>query len=138
MRAAETHRVATVNSRARAPQEMHRMQTAPIRFDGEVAIVTGAGGGIGRAIALELASRGARVVVNDYGGDTYGHAGTLPLAKQVVAEIRAAGGEAIANTTPVGTPAAARAIASCALDTWGRVDALANNAGVSLPGLMTD
>lgn len=109
-----------------------------IRFDGQVAIVTGAGGGIGRGIALELARRGARVVVNDYGGDTYGRAGTATTAEAVAAEIRAAGGEAVANTTAVGTPAAAREIAACALDTWGRIDALANNAGVSLPGAITE
>ena len=110
----------------------------PIRFDGQAAIVTGSGGGIGRAIALELAVRGAKVLVNDYGGDTYGHAGDSALADRVVAEIRTAGGVAVANATAVGTHAAARKIVAAAIEAFGHVDILANNAGVSLPGLITD
>lgn len=113
-------------------------ESNPIRFDGQVAIVTGSGGGIGRAIALELAKRGAKILVNDYGGDTYGNAGDSDLADGVVAEIRAAGGEAVANATAVGTHAAAREIVTTALEAFGRIDILANNAGVSLPGLITD
>ena len=78
------------------------MAASQINFDGDVAIVTGAGGGIGRALALELARRGARILVNDYGGDTYGRAGTALRAEAVAAEIRDAGGIAIANATAVG------------------------------------
>ena len=109
-----------------------------IHFDGQVAVVTGAGGGIGEAIARELAVRGAHVLVNDYGGDTSGAAGTAARAERVAAELRALGAQAAADGTPVGTPEAARAIVGAAMRTFGRLDMLVNNAGIALPGLMTD
>ena len=105
-----------------------------INFDGQAAIVTGAGSGIGRAIAMELAQRGARVLVNDYGGDTYGKGGSSQRAEAVTAEIRSAGGVAAANSIAVGTADSARAIAAAALSAFGRIDILVNNAGITLPG----
>ncbi|ATE63935.1 SDR family NAD(P)-dependent oxidoreductase [Rhizorhabdus dicambivorans] len=109
-----------------------------IRFDGQVAIVTGAGGGMGRAYALELARRGARVLVNDYGGGVLGQRdGSAEPAQAVVAEIRAAGGIAEANGRAVGTADAARAIVRAALDAFDRIDILVNNAGTALAGSFT-
>ncbi len=102
----------------------------PLTFDGRVAVITGAGGGLGRSHALELARRGAHVVVNDLGGAVDGTGGSASAAEQVVAEIRAAGGEAIANTDSVATPDGGAAIVECALDTFGRVDIVVNNAGI--------
>jgi NAD(P)-dependent dehydrogenase (short-subunit alcohol dehydrogenase family) len=100
-----------------------------IRFDGKVAIVTGAGGGLGRAYALELARRGARVVVNDLGGDRTG-AGTSDAAAAVVAEIEAAGGEAIADGGSVTDYQQMQAMVAAARERWGGVHVLINNAGV--------
>jgi NAD(P)-dependent dehydrogenase (short-subunit alcohol dehydrogenase family) len=101
-----------------------------IRFDGRVAIVTGAGGGLGRLHALALAARGAKVVVNDLGGTLDG-AGVTPTAAQaVVDEIRAAGGTAIANGASVIDANAVRAMVDEAMSQWGRVDILVNNAGI--------
>ena len=101
-----------------------------MRFDGRVAIVTGAGGGLGRQHALALAARGARVVVNDLGGTVDGNGGTPKAAQAVVDEIRAAGGEAIANGASVTDPKAVQAMVEQALAAWGRVDILVNNAGI--------
>ncbi|MET3722512.1 SDR family NAD(P)-dependent oxidoreductase [Sphingomonas trueperi] len=100
-----------------------------IRFDNRVAIVTGAGGGIGRAYALELAKRGAHVVVNDLGASRDG-SGHSDAARAVVAEIEALGGEAIADGGSVTDAAAMVAMAEAAKARWGRIDILINNAGV--------
>lgn len=101
-----------------------------MRFDGRVAIVTGAGGGLGRHHALALAARGAKVVVNDLGGTVDGNGGTPKAAQAVVDEIRAAGGEAIANGASVTDPQAVQAMVEQALAAWGRIDILVNNAGI--------
>lgn len=100
-----------------------------IRFDGRVAIVTGAGNGLGRDYALELARRGARVVVNDLGGSASGVGASTGAAQQVVDEIHGLGGEAVANTESVATRAGGAAVVQTALDTWGQVDILISNAG---------
>ncbi len=102
-----------------------------MRFDDRVAIVTGAGTGLGRAYALELARRGARVVVNDLGGARDGTGkGSKSPADQVVEEIKRAGGEAVANYDNVATPDGGENIVRTALDAFGRVDMLINNAGI--------
>ena len=102
----------------------------PVDFKGRVAIVTGAGGGVGRLHALGLAERGARVVVNDLGGAVDGTGGSASAAQKVVEEIRARGGEAIASGASVTDFAAVQAMVQQAMDTWGRVDVLVNNAGI--------
>ena len=101
-----------------------------IDFQGRVAIVTGAGGGLGRQHALALAKRGAKVLVNDLGGAVDGSGGTVTAAQAVVDEIRAAGGEALANGASVTDFAAVQAMVQQAQDAWGRVDILVNNAGI--------
>jgi NAD(P)-dependent dehydrogenase (short-subunit alcohol dehydrogenase family) len=101
-----------------------------IRYDGRVAIVTGSGAGLGRSHAMLLASRGAKVVVNDPGGAVDGRGGQHAVADTVVAEIKAAGGEAVANYDSVADAAAAQRIVDTAVNTWGRLDILVNNAGV--------
>lgn len=101
-----------------------------IDFKGRVAIVTGAGGGLGRQHALALAARGAKVVVNDLGGARDGSGGSVSAAQAVVDEIKAAGGEAIANGASVTDFAAVQAMVKQAVDAWGRVDILVNNAGI--------
>jgi len=103
---------------------------ADIGFDGKVAIVTGAGGGLGRAHALELARRGAKVVVNDLGASVDGSGGSSEAAAHTVAEIKAAGGEAIANDASVTDDAGVAHLIGQAMDAWGRVDILIANAGV--------
>jgi NAD(P)-dependent dehydrogenase (short-subunit alcohol dehydrogenase family) len=102
-----------------------------IDFEGQVALITGAGRGMGREMALLLAGRGARVVVNDYGGDPEGHAGTAEVAESVATEIRRAGGTAVADATTVGDSVGADHLLKVALDAFGRLDILINNAGGS-------
>src|SRR6476646_8814928 len=99
-------------------------------FQGRVAIVTGAGGGLGRQHALALARRGARVLVNDLGGAVDGSGSSVSAAQAVVDEIRAAGGEALANGASVTDYAAVQAMVQQGLDAWGQVDVLVNNAGI--------
>ena len=99
-------------------------------LEGKVVLVTGAGGGIGRDIALQCAAQGARVVVNDIGASISGEGHDDGPAQQVVNEIRAAGGEATANTDSVAEAAAANRIVQTALDVFGRIDAVVNNAGI--------
>ena len=101
-----------------------------INFNGRVAIVTGAGGGLGRQHALALAARGAKVLVNDLGSGVHGEGGSVSPAQAVVDEIRAAGGEALANGASVTDFAAVEAMVQQAIDAWGRVDILVNNAGI--------
>ena len=103
---------------------------ADIGFDGRVAIVTGAGGGLGRAHALLLAARGARVVVNDVGGSVSGEGGDAGPAQRVVDEIVAAGGEAVPDTHSVATPEGGAAIVATALEEFGQLDIVVNNAGI--------
>ncbi len=99
-------------------------------FDNRVAIITGAGNGLGRSHALEFARRGARLVVNDLGGSVDGSGGSTGPAQQVVDEIVALGGEAVANTDSVATPEGGQAIVQSAIDAFGQVDIVVNNAGI--------
>ncbi|GAA3613425.1 SDR family NAD(P)-dependent oxidoreductase [Kineosporia mesophila] len=108
------------------------------RFDDRVAVVTGAGRGLGRAYAHLLAARGARVVVNDLGGSIEGDGQDTGPAQVVADEIVAAGGEAVADTHDVSTPEGGEAIVGTALDTFGRVDILVNNAGIVRYGSLPD
>jgi NAD(P)-dependent dehydrogenase (short-subunit alcohol dehydrogenase family) len=101
-----------------------------LSFDGDVVIVTGAGGGMGRCHALELARRGARVVVNDLGGHPLGGGSDPSLAEAVVDEIRAFGGEAVANTQSVATPEGGASVTETAMKQWGRLDAVVSNAAI--------
>jgi NAD(P)-dependent dehydrogenase (short-subunit alcohol dehydrogenase family) len=106
------------------------MPTSELRFDDQVAVITGAGGGLGKEYALLLASRGARVVVNDIGGSVIGVGSDTAAAGAVVDEILELGGEAVADAHSVTSPDGAQSIIDAALDTWGRVDIVINNAGI--------
>ncbi|MCT7657492.1 SDR family NAD(P)-dependent oxidoreductase [Mycobacterium deserti] len=101
-----------------------------LRFDDRVAVVTGGGRGLGRAYALLLAGQGAKVVVNDPGGSLTGDSDDASPADDVVREITAAGGEAVANTDSVATPEGGKAIIATALERYGRIDVLVHNAGI--------
>jgi len=101
-----------------------------IKFEGRVAVVTGAGAGLGKTYALELARRGAKVVVNDLGGARDGSGGSSAAADQVVEEIKAAGGEAAPNYDTVATPEGGQNIIKTAIDNFGKVDIVINNAGI--------
>lgn len=100
-----------------------------LRFDDRVAVITGGGRGLGRSYALLLASRGAKIVVNDPGASMAGDATDEAPAEALVTEIKAAGGEAVANTDSVATPDGGRAIVQSALDAFGRIDILIHSAG---------
>ena len=101
-----------------------------ISFEGRVAVITGAGGGLGKTYALQMASRGASLVINDLGGAADGTGSGTRMADQVVEEISAAGGKAVANYDSVSTPEGGRGIVQAALDNFGKVDILVNNAGI--------
>jgi NAD(P)-dependent dehydrogenase (short-subunit alcohol dehydrogenase family) len=101
-----------------------------IRYDGRVAVITGAGGGLGKTYALEMARRGAKVVVNDLGGKADGTGAGHNMADQVVEEIKKAGGEAVANYDSVSTPEGGEGIIQSALSAFGKVDVVVNNAGI--------
>jgi NAD(P)-dependent dehydrogenase (short-subunit alcohol dehydrogenase family) len=103
---------------------------ADLGFDGKVAIITGAGGGLGRQHALLLASRGAQVVINDLGGSVSGEGGSQGPAETTAKEIEGLGGVAVADTNSVATPEGGEAIVQTALDNFGRVDIVINNAGI--------
>ena len=104
--------------------------TTDLGFDGKVAIITGAGGGLGKQHALMMAQRGALIVVNDLGGAVDGSGSDKGAAQLVVDEIQAAGGEAVANTDSVATPEGGESIVQTALDAFGTVDIVINNAGI--------
>jgi NAD(P)-dependent dehydrogenase (short-subunit alcohol dehydrogenase family) len=111
---------------------------AELRFDGRVAVVTGAGGGLGRAYALLLGARGAKVVVNDLGTSRTGEGADVGMAQGVVEEIRAAGGEAVASGDSVATVDGAKSIVRTALDAYGKVDILVHNATINRAGPFRD
>lgn len=104
--------------------------TNPLQFDERVAVITGAGGGLGKEYALLLASRGARIVVNDTGGSVTGDGSDGGAADAVAAEIGQAGGQAVPDTHSVTTPEGGKAIVDTAIRAWGRVDIVINNAGI--------
>jgi 3-hydroxyacyl-CoA dehydrogenase/3a,7a,12a-trihydroxy-5b-cholest-24-enoyl-CoA hydratase len=110
--------------------QKRRKAMKDIRFDGKVAVITGAGGGLGRTHALLFASRGAKVVVNDLGGSADGTGAGTKMADKVVEEIKAIGGEAVPNYDSVATVQGGAHIIETALDHFGRVDILINNAGI--------
>jgi NAD(P)-dependent dehydrogenase (short-subunit alcohol dehydrogenase family) len=104
--------------------------TNELRFDDQVAVITGAGGGLGKQYALLLAARGARIVVNDIGGSVTGHGANSQAADATAAEIRERGGEAVSDSHSVTSPEGGKAIIDAALGAWGRVDIVINNAGI--------
>jgi NAD(P)-dependent dehydrogenase (short-subunit alcohol dehydrogenase family) len=104
--------------------------TNELRFDDQVAVITGAGGGLGKEYALLLASRGARVLVNDIGGSVTGDGSNSEAAQAAAAEIRQLGGEAVADNHSVTSPEGGQAIIDAAQNAWGRVDIVINNAGI--------
>ena len=108
------------------------------QFEGKVAVITGAGRGIGRDTALLMAAEGAKIVVNDLGGGPQGGGGDASFAQQVVDDIQAAGGTAIAETSSVASMAGGTAVVECALDHFGRLDFVINNAGIIRPRLITE
>src|SRR5687768_4569888 len=103
---------------------------ADLGYDGKVAIITGAGGGLGREHALLLASRGAQVVINDLGGSVSGEGGDVGPAQATAKEIEDLGGVAVADTNSVATPEGGEAIVKTAVDAFGRIDIVINNAGI--------
>jgi NAD(P)-dependent dehydrogenase (short-subunit alcohol dehydrogenase family) len=103
---------------------------ADLGFDGRVALITGAGGGLGRSHALLLANRGAMVVVNDIGGSVHGEGSSASPADMVVAEIEKNGGVAVANADSVATVEGGQAMVDCAVEHFGRIDIVVNNAGI--------
>ena len=109
---------------------MSDARSTAVGFDGKVAIITGAGGGLGRQHALLMASRGALIVINDLGGAVDGSGSDKGAADHVVDEIKALGGEAVANADSVSTPEGGAAIVKTAIDAFGRVDIVINNAGI--------
>ena len=109
-----------------------------LRFDNRVAVITGAGRGLGRAYALLLAARGAKIVVNDLGVSLKGEGGDASPAAEVVREIQAAGGQAVASTDSVATPAGGKAVIQSALDHFGRIDILIHNAGIVRRGSLEE
>lgn len=109
-----------------------------LRFDGRVAVVTGAGNGLGRCYAMYLAAHGASVVVNDLGRDRRGEGPTASVAQSVADEIVAGGGVALANTNSVTSPAGGAGIVADAIDAWGQIDIVVNNAGVTPNGETID
>jgi NAD(P)-dependent dehydrogenase (short-subunit alcohol dehydrogenase family) len=113
-----------------ATPSVSSLSDGSVRFDGRVAIVTGAGGGLGRSHALQLAARGAKVLVNDLGVARDGSGTDSSAAEAVVAEIRAAGGEAMVHTGSVTDPVAVQGMVDQAMAAWGRIDILVNNAGI--------
>ncbi len=129
----ETAAIDPQSTRTRRTNKVFREADAtmtPLNFDGRVAIITGAGGGLGRSHALELARRGALVVVNDLGGAVDGSGASASAAQLVVDEITAFGGIALANHDSVATPEGGESIVQAAIDAFGRVDVLINNAGI--------
>jgi NAD(P)-dependent dehydrogenase (short-subunit alcohol dehydrogenase family) len=107
-------------------------------LNGRVAAITGAGGGIGRGIALAMAAEGARVVVNDLGCSPKGEGRDAGMADAVVREIRTAGGEAVAHQESIATLDGARSLVECAIDAFGRIDILVNNAGITRVDMLWD
>jgi len=118
-----------MSSTVHQPAQAGDFSSSSIRLDGQVAIVTGAGRGLGRSHAMELARRGAKVVVNDLGVARDGTAGTSSAAEEVVREIQALGGEAVANAASVTDAAQVQRMVGDTMARWGRVDILVNNAG---------